>query len=389
MVNGPTDPRATVTPDSFVVAPELLGLPLARPWRRLAAMLIDLLLVAILANAGGVFLAFAAAIALWRASSPTQRGGAVKSGVRGSLRLGAALFLFVAILNVTGRIRDRFDDDSGVRVETNADGGVPVDLGLGDLARWPDLIALESATDTAEVRAAARAIATRIEEMQPDARSEFAELLNGVDDDVARDILDAAIGVAPPASAEDVANADSAVLRYADALTRADSADIARLRRPALVALGRDSLERLEQRNSRLRRANSELETRVNDLEDRGSGFMGFLRGIADDLGIGFGWGALYFSAFLALWRGQTPGKRALGVRVIRLDGRPISWWIAFERFGGYAASLSTGLLGFAQLLWDRNRQGLHDKAVETVVIRDLPASLASSGTWRPADHSS
>jgi uncharacterized RDD family membrane protein YckC len=59
-----------------------------------------------------------------------------------------------------------------------------------------------------------------------------------------------------------------------------------------------------------------------------------------------------------------------MGIRVIRLDGKPLGWWRSFERFGGYAASLSTGLLGFLQILWDRNRQGLHDKAVETVVIR-------------------
>ena len=42
------------------------------------------------------------------------------------------------------------------------------------------------------------------------------------------------------------------------------------------------------------------------------------------------------------------------------------------ERFGGYAASVTLGLLGFAQILWDKNRQGFHDKIVETVVI-DAP----------------
>ena len=44
--------------------------------------------------------------------------------------------------------------------------------------------------------------------------------------------------------------------------------------------------------------------------------------------------------------------------------------WIAFERFGGYAASATLGLLGFLQILWDRNRQGLHDKAAGTAVLR-------------------
>ena len=73
----------------------------------------------------------------------------------------------------------------------------------------------------------------------------------------------------------------------------------------------------------------------------------------------------------LPLWNGRTVGKRAFGIQVLRLDGKPITWWIAFERFGGYAAGLATGLLGFAQIYWDPNRQAIHDKIVGTVVIRE------------------
>ena len=108
-------------------------------------------------------------------------------------------------------------------------------------------------------------------------------------------------------------------------------------------------------------------------------GFRDFLGGLFDDLGLGFGWAAVYFTGFLSMMRGQTPGKRFAGIRVIRLDGKPLGWWIAFERFGGYAASFSVGLLGFIQILWDRNRQGLHDKACETVVVRDNPQAAARS----------
>ena len=43
--------------------------------------------------------------------------------------------------------------------------------------------------------------------------------------------------------------------------------------------------------------------------------------------------------------RGQTIGKRLLGVRVVRLDGQPITWWSACERSGGYVAGLATGFL--------------------------------------------
>jgi hypothetical protein len=115
---------------------------------------------------------------------------------------------------------------------------------------------------------------------------------------------------------------------------------------------------------------NRELEQDLSEARGDGGGIMRWFANALDDLGIGFGWGALYFTTFTVLGRGQTPGKRLVGTRVIRLDGRPVGWWLSFERFGSYFASFSTGLLGFAQIFWDRNRQALHDKAVETVVIR-------------------
>jgi uncharacterized RDD family membrane protein YckC len=98
----------------------------------------------------------------------------------------------------------------------------------------------------------------------------------------------------------------------------------------------------------------------------------------AADFGIGLGWAAVYFSVFPAWWIGQTPGKRLLGIRVVQLDGTPISLWEAFERYGGYGAGLATGLLGFVQVFWDANRQAIHDKIAETVVIR---GSLPATGT--------
>jgi uncharacterized RDD family membrane protein YckC len=39
-----------------------------------------------------------------------------------------------------------------------------------------------------------------------------------------------------------------------------------------------------------------------------------------------------YFVFFEWLWRGQTPGKRLLKLRVIREDGRPITFWEAAAR---------------------------------------------------------
>ncbi len=119
--------------------------------------------------------------------------------------------------------------------------------------------------------------------------------------------------------------------------------------------------------------------------------------GAAADLGLTLGWLGFYFTFFVAVWNGRTPGKRMLGLRIYRLDGHPISLWIALERFGGYAAGFATGLLGFAQIFWDANRQAIHDRIASTVVVRmagpDLPArewmtraeAVASSSGSMPA----
>ena len=53
--------KEMVTPDAFIVDKDLFGLALARPWRRAGAILIDLLLIAILADQNVLFLAVVAA----------------------------------------------------------------------------------------------------------------------------------------------------------------------------------------------------------------------------------------------------------------------------------------------------------------------------------------
>lgn len=92
-------------------------------------------------------------------------------------------------------------------------------------------------------------------------------------------------------------------------------------------------------------------------------------RGVLSDLGLSFGWAALYFSVMVVWLNGQTPGKRLFGIRILCIDGGDIGLWDAFGRYGGYSAGLATGLLGFLQIYWDPNRQAIHDKISETVVV--------------------
>ncbi|MDQ3556461.1 MAG: RDD family protein, partial [Gemmatimonadota bacterium] len=141
--------------------------------------------------------------------------------------------------------------------------------------------------------------------------------------------------------------------------------------RPALArTLVADTVGALATRVNQLRQQNAKLRSELSAAsEDEVGGIVSLIRTVADELGIGFGWAALYFTGFLVLWHGQTPGKRLLGIRVVRLDGTPITWWVAFERFGGYLAGVFTGLLDYFLIVRDRNRQALHDKIVDTVVV--------------------
>ena len=96
---------------------------------------------------------------------------------------------------------------------------------------------------------------------------------------------------------------------------------------------------------------------------------ISWAEGILTDLGLSFGWAAAYYT-FLTAWRqGQTYGKRLVGIQVIKLDGSALSVWESFGRYGGYGAGFATGLLGFAQIYWDANRQSIQDKISETLVI--------------------
>nr|WP_286290793.1 RDD family protein [Thalassotalea piscium] len=96
---------------------------------------------------------------------------------------------------------------------------------------------------------------------------------------------------------------------------------------------------------------------------------LDWFKGVIKDLGLSFGWAALYFSVLTSVWNGQTLGKRIMQLSVIQLDGSPLTVRESFGRYGGYGAGLATGLLGFLQIYWDANRQCIHDKISSTAVI--------------------
>ena len=59
---------------------------------------------------------------------------------------------------------------------------------------------------------------------------------------------------------------------------------------------------------------------------------------------------------------GRTPGMRLMGLQVVRLDGRTMGW-------RSLPRQLLVALL-IPAVIVDRDRRGLHDRAVATVVVR-------------------
>jgi len=66
---------------------------------------------------------------------------------------------------------------------------------------------------------------------------------------------------------------------------------------------------------------------------------------------------------------GQTPGKMVLGLRVVTLDGGRVSLGRAILRLVGYVLAALPLYAGFAWIIVDNRRQGLHDKIAGTCVV--------------------
>ena len=220
------------------------------------------------------------------------------------------------------------------------------------------------------------------------AEARFSALLNGEEEEDAdsrslRESLEEEIaGLSPEATLNS----------YAALLASSAEGDEAALNRALLrsriiTEVAADTLQALEAHIENLEvtqaRQRGRLATVEAELDEaQNGGFFNTLRGFIDELGFGFGWASLYLTVFLSWWNGQTIGKKIMGLRVVRLDGEPITWWIAFERAGGYAAGFATGLLGFAQVYWDENRQAIHDRIVGTVVVIEGADKIAD---WESA----
>lgn len=81
--------------------------------------------------------------------------------------------------------------------------------------------------------------------------------------------------------------------------------------------------------------------------------------------------GALYYVVLWVNWNGQTIGKKAMALKVVREDGKPVTYTEAVIRYLGYFVSGLPLLLGFFWVIWDEKKQGWHDKIAKTLVVKE------------------
>src|SRR5437763_829483 len=115
----------------------------------------------------------------------------------------------------------------------------------------------------------------------------------------------------------------------------------------------------------------------LRDVVGRGAGIV-LVVGVALVVLLVFalGWG--YFIFFEMVWNGQTPGKRAAGIRVLTARGEPVTLVHALVRnLLRLVDALPSGyMIGIVAILVTPRSQRLGDLAAGTIVVRERHAEL-------------
>jgi uncharacterized RDD family membrane protein YckC len=98
----------------------------------------------------------------------------------------------------------------------------------------------------------------------------------------------------------------------------------------------------------------------------------------------------VYFVVFIAasnyIGNGATLGKRIMKIRAVSLVHHRLSLWHSVERALGYGASALEAFFGFFQYFIHPNRQTVHDRIAETIVVSEHHATTPRRQTDKSSD---
>jgi RDD family len=337
-----------VATEALNVAPALVGSPLALPMRRALAMGLDLVVVALLSGVSGFWLLGGLAAVVLQLRS--QRGGTL---TRKRLWVGWGLAALLGLLALN-EARDKWNERSD-----------PVAAAAA---------AKESAREAAEEAAAAlREASVEVSAQARDPDTTVAEAA------AARKALEAA------QSAASAVNAMAAKLGATGSVKVSDGSAASAAAVPLSAASAAEAAAHASTEAARVARNRiADLESQLAEAKKpKPFNPRAEMKRLVAGIGLQFGWGMVYFSLLPAWWGGQTVGKKVFGLRVVEITGKPMTVMRCLKRYGGYAAGMATGGLGFGQMLWDPNRQGIQDKAAHTVVL-DLRAAAMHAKSGSP-----
>lgn len=350
------DPKTMVTPRAFTIAEAVLYTPLATPLKRALAIMIDALLITVLAEQMDWMFVLLVAGILYIEKRSRKLGRLLKWALYALMLVFMLLVTADNLVNVHALVEPSGDESSSAQQPT----------GKAVIMSIPTLVSLSLCEDYdcghSQIQSLQKIIATS----SNDGVSELREM-------VLNTLKDSAINTADRERLQtDVLNGSlwpSITPQMEATLTNEQLATVLdNTAEPAppepQPLLKQDTVDG----ESPLSPMVGSVQVDETDITSNHS-VVAWVKGFLSDMGLGFGWAAFYFTVFTAWFDGQTLGKKLLGIRVIQLDGANISLWAAFGRYGGYAAGFTTGLLGFIQIFWDANRQGIQDKISSTVVI--------------------
>jgi len=384
-----------LTPFAFKMDKSLFGLPLASPTKRGVALLIDFALIALLSDVSGVFLALAIAVTIYYLGNKKraiERGKKKGRKRRAIMRFFAALMLFVILLDTLPPLLKYF---GGEETESQVD----VDVECKSLTLTQSLtlgaITLSTLQTIADSDCQAfdcwktqlNSVAVNMANISYEGDIKITETqLDDIFNDIGKETeLSSNEQEQLIISMHDSYNKTYSNLVAEEGGEGGDSGNKSTTKHLELDSKFAQDEKTLSEQNKDVVLEEDKKLTDVDKHKEEEKSdkpvysLIEWVKGIIDDLGLGFGWATFYFTAFIALGKGQTIGKKLLGIKVLQLDGTPLSLWDSFERYGGYGAGLATGLLGFIQIYWDPNKQAIHDRISATVVIDVRKARLSQN----------